>query len=129
MTTALKGRFRDISDTVKNMLFSVVPSDGFSACFVQFLEKCKTCVAVNRGYFEGKMERISSYLMHVCSRRPSPGTLLFGLICSGYSGVKQLGCEIDNSPPPSDKSKNACSHTTIPLYVFMLWCVVKHEVT
>jgi len=111
------------------MQLNVVPSYEFSACFVQFLESCENCVAVNRDYFEGKVEQISSYLMHVCSHRPSPVTLLFGLICSGYLGVKQPGCEIDNSPPPSDKLKNVCSHTTIPFYVFMLWCVVKHGVT
>lgn len=73
MTAALKGRFQDISDTVKNMQFSVVPSGEFSACSVQFLERCENCVAVNRDYFEGKVEQISSYLMHVCSYRPSPG--------------------------------------------------------
>jgi hypothetical protein len=77
------------------MQLNVVPSDEFRACFVQFLERCENCVAVNRDYFEGKVEQISSYLMHVCSHRPSPRTLLFHLICSGYLVVKQPGCEID----------------------------------
>jgi hypothetical protein len=31
VTTALKGRFKDISDTVRNMKFNVVPLDEFSA--------------------------------------------------------------------------------------------------
>jgi len=56
VTAALKGRFQDIGDTVRNMQFIVVPLDEFSACFAQFLERCKRCVAVNRDYYEGEVE-------------------------------------------------------------------------
>jgi len=73
------------------MQFSVVPSDGFSACFVQFLKRYEKCVVFNRDYFEGKGEQISSYPMYLCSYRLNPGTSLFSLICSGYSGGKVAG--------------------------------------
>jgi hypothetical protein len=41
------------------------------------------------------------------------------LLSIGYrgvlsSGIKRPGREADNSPPPSDKSKNAWSYTSIP---------------
>jgi hypothetical protein len=35
-------------------------------------------------------------------------------------GVKQLGCEADNSSPSSAKVKNMWSCTSTPLYVFLI---------
>jgi len=45
-----------------------------------------------------------------------PGTL--------SPGVKWLG---DHSPPSSAEVKNAQTYTSIPLYVFMAWSLVKHR--
>ena len=81
MTTALKGRFQDNTDTVKNMQFNVVPLDEFRVCFVQFLEICEKCVAVNRDYLEGKVEQIFSYLKHVCTYMEQISSL-FMHVCS-----------------------------------------------
>jgi len=40
-------------------------------------------------------------------------------------GIKQLGHEADCSPPSSAKVKNACSYTSTPQYIFMVWCSIK----
>jgi hypothetical protein len=37
------------------------------------------------------------------------------------------GHEADHSPPSSADVKNAWSYTSIPQYVFMAWCLVKHR--
>jgi hypothetical protein len=42
-------------------------------------------------------------------------------------GVKRPEREADHSLPSSAKVKNAWSYTSIPRYVFMVWCLVKHR--
>jgi hypothetical protein len=42
-------------------------------------------------------------------------------------GVKRPGREADHSPPSSAEVKNVWSYTSIPEYVFMAWCLVKHR--
>jgi hypothetical protein len=42
-------------------------------------------------------------------------------------GVKQLGCEADNSHPSSAKVKDAWSHASIPICIFMAWYLAKHR--
>jgi hypothetical protein len=42
-------------------------------------------------------------------------------------GVKRLRREADHSHPSSADVKNAWSYTSIPQYVFMAWCLVKHR--
>jgi hypothetical protein len=44
-----------------------------------------------------------------------------------FPGVKRPGREADHSPPSSAEVKNAWSYTSIPQYVFMAWCSVKHR--
>jgi hypothetical protein len=44
-----------------------------------------------------------------------------------FPGVKRSGREADHSPPYSAEVKNAWSYTSIPKYVFMAWCLVKHR--
>jgi len=39
-------------------------------------------------------------------------------------GVKQPGHEADHSPPSRVEIKNACSYTSITLYVSKTWCLV-----
>jgi hypothetical protein len=50
-------------------------------------------------------------------------------ICTGDPlGVKWWRrCETDHSPPPTAEVKNMCSCTFTPLYVFMVWCFIKHR--
>jgi hypothetical protein len=40
--------------------------------------------------------------------------------------VKRSGREADHPPPSSAKAKNAWSSASTPLYVFMVWCLVRH---
>jgi hypothetical protein len=52
------------------------------------------------------------------------------LLPNGFRGllpgeVNRPGCEADRSLPSSAEVKNAWGYTSIPPYVFMLWCVVK----
>jgi len=42
-------------------------------------------------------------------------------------GVKQPECEADYSPLSSAKVKDGWSYTSTPLYVFMVWCFIKHK--
>jgi hypothetical protein len=42
-------------------------------------------------------------------------------------GIKRPEREADHSPPSSAEVKNAWSYTSIPQYVFMAWCLVKHR--
>jgi hypothetical protein len=42
-------------------------------------------------------------------------------------GVKQPGREADHSPPSGAEVENTWSYTSIPQYVFMGWCLVKHR--
>jgi hypothetical protein len=42
-------------------------------------------------------------------------------------GAKPPGCEADHSSPSSAEVKNAWSYTSIPPYVFMVWCLIKHR--
>jgi hypothetical protein len=44
-----------------------------------------------------------------------------------FPGVKRPGREADHSHPSSAEVKNAWSYTSIPQYVFMAWCSVKHS--
>jgi hypothetical protein len=44
-----------------------------------------------------------------------------------FLGVKRLGHEADRSPPCSTEVKNAWGYTSTPPYVFMAWCLVKHN--
>jgi hypothetical protein len=46
-----------------------------------------------------------------------------------FLGVKRPGREVDHSPPYSAEVKNAWKYTSIPQYVFMAWCLVKHRDT
>jgi len=41
--------------------------------------------------------------------------------------VKQPECEADNTHPSSAKVTNPWSYTSTPLYIFMVWYVVKHK--
>jgi hypothetical protein len=43
------------------------------------------------------------------------------------SGVKQSGHETNHSPPSSVEVKYAWCYTSIPQYIFMAWCLVKHR--
>jgi len=45
-----------------------------------------------------------------------------------FPGVKQPGRETDQLPPSSAEVKNTWSCTSIPLYVFMAWCLIKHRI-
>jgi hypothetical protein len=54
-----------------------------------------------------------------------------GLLSNGYQGlftqgIKQAGCEPNQSPPSSAKVKNVWSYTSTP-YVFMALDSVKHK--
>jgi hypothetical protein len=42
-------------------------------------------------------------------------------------GVKQPDRDADHSLPSSVEVKNARSYTSTPLYVFTMWCLVKHR--
>jgi hypothetical protein len=42
-------------------------------------------------------------------------------------GLKRPGREADHSPPSSPEVKNAWRYTSIPEYVFMARCLVKHR--
>jgi len=42
-------------------------------------------------------------------------------------GVQRPGYEADHSPPSSVEVKNAWTYTSIPQYVFMARCLVKHR--
>jgi hypothetical protein len=42
--------------------------------------------------------------------------------------VKCPGRESDHSPPSDAVFKNACSYTSIPPIVFMVWCLIKHGI-
>jgi hypothetical protein len=42
-------------------------------------------------------------------------------------GVKRPGREADHLPPSSVEVENACSYTSIPQYVLIAWCLVKHR--
>jgi len=44
------------------------------------------------------------------------------------SGVKRPGLEAHNSPPSSVDVKKVWSYTSIPLYVFMAWCLFKYRI-
>jgi hypothetical protein len=44
-----------------------------------------------------------------------------------FSGVKQLGCEANHSPPSSANVKNLWSYTSTPPYVCIEWCLGKHN--
>jgi hypothetical protein len=41
--------------------------------------------------------------------------------------VKQPGSEVDCSPPPSANVKNVRNCTSTPLYVFVVWILIKHR--
>jgi hypothetical protein len=51
----------------------------------------------------------------------------FGPPMKWVPGVKRPGHETDHSPPSNAEVKNAWSCDSIPQYVFMAWCVVKHR--
>jgi hypothetical protein len=42
-----------------------------------------------------------------------------------YPWIKRLDHEADRSLPPSAEDKNVWSYTSIPLFVFMAWCLTK----
>jgi hypothetical protein len=42
-------------------------------------------------------------------------------------GVKRPVSAADHSPPSSAEVKNAWSYTSIPQYVIVVWCLVKHR--
>jgi len=42
-------------------------------------------------------------------------------------GVKRLGLEADHSPPSMTKVKNVWICTSIALYVFVAWYLIKHR--
>jgi hypothetical protein len=44
-------------------------------------------------------------------------------------GVKRPGREADHSPSPIAEVKNAWSYTSIPPYVFLVWCLVKYRLS
>jgi hypothetical protein len=45
-----------------------------------------------------------------------------------FPGVKRPGRKADHSPPSSAEVEKAWSYTfTLPQYVFMEWCLVKHR--
>jgi hypothetical protein len=41
--------------------------------------------------------------------------------------MKQQVREVDHSTPSSAEVKNAWNYTSPPQYVFMAWCLVKHN--
>jgi hypothetical protein len=43
------------------------------------------------------------------------------------SGVRRQGREVNPFLPSSAEVKNAWSYTSIPPYVFMAWCILKHR--
>jgi len=47
----------------------------------------------------------------------------------GTQGVKWPKHEANRSLPTSDKENNAWSYTSTHSYVFMTWCLVKHNLT
>jgi hypothetical protein len=44
-----------------------------------------------------------------------------------FPGGKVAGHEADHSPPSSAEVKNEWNYTSIPQYVFMAWCLLKHR--
>jgi hypothetical protein len=45
-----------------------------------------------------------------------------------YPGKKRPENESDSSPASSAEDKNAWSYTSIPQYVFMVWCLSDHRI-
>jgi hypothetical protein len=43
-------------------------------------------------------------------------------------GVKWLGLEVDHSPPSMTEVENVWICTSIALYVFMAWYLIKHRI-
>jgi hypothetical protein len=43
------------------------------------------------------------------------------------SEMKRTECEADLSPSSSAEVKNTWNYTSIPLHVFMSWCLIKHR--
>jgi hypothetical protein len=43
------------------------------------------------------------------------------------TGIKQLGCEADHSPPSMAEIKNMKNCVSIPPYIFIVWACVKHR--
>jgi hypothetical protein len=48
---------------------------------------------------------------------------------SYFPGGKADGHDAGHSPPSGAKVKNTWSYTSIPSYVFMVWCIVKHRMS
>jgi hypothetical protein len=44
-----------------------------------------------------------------------------------YTRVNVAKHEADQSPLSSAEVKNTCSYTSTSLYIFMVWCLVKHK--
>jgi hypothetical protein len=42
-----------------------------------------------------------------------------------YPEIKLLGCDVDHLTPSIADVKNAWIYTSIPQYVFMVWCLIK----
>lgn len=42
-------------------------------------------------------------------------------------GVKRPACETNHSPSPSSELENIWSFASNPVYVFMVWCLIKHK--
>jgi len=42
-------------------------------------------------------------------------------------GVKRPGREANHSPPSRAQVKKSWSYTSIPTYIFMAWCLIKHR--
>jgi hypothetical protein len=66
---------------------------------------------------------VMGFFLFTTASRPAPcpmGTT------GSYPGVKQLGHKAKYSSPPSSEVKNLWSSASIPLYIFMVWCLVKH---
>jgi len=56
-----------------------------------------------------------------------PGNLSSGYWGDLSSGVKQLRCEGDHSPPSSAKVKDASSYTSTPSHIILAFCFVEHR--
>jgi hypothetical protein len=73
--------------------------------------------------FDSQQDR---FMLFVTTSRPAVGPTQSPIRVLS-SKIKQLGCEVNRSPPYSAEDKNAWRYTSTLSCVCMPWCLVKHQ--
>jgi hypothetical protein len=124
-----------IRSAIVRLSYSLL-SVRFHVCSVQFVNKCHFLSLESGAWYKifklrFEFRMMGCFLLAIAVSRAALGSTQPPIqwVPDALSlNIKRSGVKLTHSPPCSAEVKNVWSYTSIPLYVFMEWCIIEHRI-